>query len=139
MSSPNNQRGFTLVEVLIAIVILATGILLMIESMGRSQQAIRIADNLVRGSLLLDQKLTDLEMEVRDRHRLSYGNSEGKLRQPGKEFSWQTYTRPYHDDSVLDQTKINQSTISVKWKEAGNRSNELTFESLILNHEKKKE
>ena len=137
MSLRNNPRGFTLVEVLIAMVILATGVLLIIESMGRSQQAIRIAENLVQASLIMDQKLTESEMEVHDRHKLHFGNEEGKERFPGKEFQWSKATGIYSHPSIKDQTKMNQIDVSVKWKEGGLRKNELHLESLILNREKK--
>ena len=133
----NRQNGFTLVEVLVAIVILATGLLLVIEGMGRSQTAIKISENLVQASFLLEQKITELEMEVLSRKKLPFGSDEGKLKIPGREFLWHYQIKPYSAPSVRDQTQISQAEVSVKWRESG-RVNDLLMQSLLVNVEQKK-
>ena len=132
-----NCRGFTLTEVLIAIVILATGLMLVIEGMARSQNAMRIAENLVRASLLADQKYTETEMEVIDRHEAHIGTEQGVLRLPGKEFTWEKKISGFAGHGIKDQTIAGQVDVSVVWKEGGKRNNRMLLESILLNQSKK--
>jgi type II secretion system protein I len=76
--------GFTLVEALVAIAILATGLMLVIEGMGRTEQALRIADNLVTASQIAEKKLIETELDILELHRLSMKTEEGKEKLPGR-------------------------------------------------------
>ena len=142
MFLPSNRRnrfsrGFTLIEVLIAIVILATGLVLIVEGMGRSQQVLRISENLFTASQIAEEKLAELHLEMRDRHKLNFGSDQGREQFPGRIFNWAKTVHTYSDKTIEDETKLNQADISVEWNEGPARQNKLELSSLILNREKK--
>jgi hypothetical protein len=103
--------------------------------MGRSQQAIRIAEDMVSAAQLAEEKFSDSEMEVRQSHKLRAGNESGKLAVNGRTFTWKKSIAPYSDEDLKDETKMNTVAVSVEWK-AANRNNQMQIESLILNREK---
>ncbi|MBN1687889.1 MAG: type II secretion system minor pseudopilin GspI [Candidatus Omnitrophica bacterium] len=135
MSLLNKSSGFTLIEVLVAIVILAIGLVSVIEGMARTEQAFRISQNLVISSEILEQKMTESELEVRQFHQLRTGQDKGKEQFLGQEFSWVKEVRPYVDESISDATKLNQVTIRIQWKE-GSRRNNWNATTIIANREK---
>jgi type II secretion system protein I len=134
----DDSRGFTLIEVLVAIVILAVGLVTVIEAMARTEQAFRISQNLVTASQLLEDKLTEAELEVRQFHELRTGSDQGFLRLPGREFKWVKEIRPYMDRSMKDATKLNRVDVTIQWREGSTRQNQLALGSLIVNREKVK-
>ncbi len=143
MSLPNknifrNEAGFTLIEVLVAIMILATGLVLVIEGMARTQQAIRISENLVIASTFAEKKLVDADLAARNSKRLGLNLTSGKLRQTGKEFSWNETVGPYDDFSLKDQRLVSRVEINVNWEE-GPRTGNLKVAGLVRNRLKKEE
>lgn len=131
-----SSKGFTLIEVLIASVILATGLLLVIEGMSRGQQGMRTAENLVIASQLADEKMTESEIETRQLHRLNMGSDKGEEILPGKNFKWVKSHEPYSDASIPDATKLNRVDVEVQWQEGASRNNNLKMQTLVLNREK---
>ena len=135
--SLRNDRGFSLIEVLIAIVVIATGLVLIVEGMTRSQEAIGIANNLVVAGRLAEEKLTELEMQVLQGDILRSSSEGGTERVNGRSFSWTQQVRVYQDPLIEDQTKMNQAEAHVQWKEGAFRQNKFTLATLLLNPEKK--
>jgi type II secretion system protein I len=131
----HNSRGFTLIEVLIAIAVLACGLVLIVEGMSRSQQAIRIAENMVYAAQLAEEKLTEYEMEVRQSHVLRSGTENGKVFQRSQGFQWEKKAEPYFDELIKEDTQLSRTGSVVAWKE-GPRHNRLQMESLVLNRDK---
>ena len=129
------SAGFTLVELLIATVILSTGLLLVIEGMARSQQGMRVGENLVLASQVLEEQFSESEINVLQYHKLPGGSTSGKEIFPGKVFRWKKEEDAYSHPTIKDETKINQVTIQVSWDE-GIRKNNLEIGSIIINREK---
>ncbi len=135
MSLPN-ERGFTLVEVLIAIVILSVGLVPVVQAMGRTQQAMNVSQNLITASLIAEERIREAELRLREEKTLRFGSDQGEERFPGRTFSWNRNIAPFQDITVKDQTRINQVTAKVSWKESGKVSTlELPF--VAMNREKK--
>ncbi len=137
LRAPRNDGGFTLIEVLIAIVIIATGLVLIVEGMGRSQEAIGISQNLITASRLAEEKMTDIGLDVQQRHSPYPGMEKGTERDGGRVFGWTKQTAAYADPSIEDQSKMNQSEVTVKWKEGAHRENEVKVDTLFLKREEK--
>lgn len=147
MCSPNSRKdiprklsrlksscGFTLIEVLVAIVILASGLMLIAEGLGRSQQSLKISENLILASQIAETKLAEYEIEAEERHKIRSGTDEGLAIFPGREFRWFKQANPYRHASLQDETRLNQALSRVSWKE-GSRRNEMILETLVINRE----
>ena len=130
--------GFTLLEVLIAALILSTGLLLVIEGMGRSQHGLRVADHLIRGSLIAEDQFTKSQIELRQFHKLSGGSDQGTEAMPGKSFNWKKMVRAYHHETVKDETKLNYVEVQTDWNDGPSGKGNLNLSSLLLNREKKR-
>jgi type II secretion system protein I len=130
-----NKSGFTLVELMVAVVILSTGLLLIIEGMGRSERALRTAENLIIASQIAEKRAAEMEIEVRQVHELSTGTDDGKEVLPGKQFDWTVTTDSFKHATIEDETKLNRVQVAVQWNE-GSRQSNLTLGTLVLNREK---
>lgn len=134
--SSRSSRGFTLIEVLLAILIFATGIVLVMEGMGRSQYVLGISQNLVTAVLLAEKQITQSELETLQNHKLRVGSEEGKEKVRGRDFKWFKQIQPCLDESIKDKTKLSQVDLKVEWKE-GSRQDQVVLSALVLNREKK--
>ena len=131
--------GFTLIEVLVAIVILASGIVIIAQALGSTQQILRISHNLVRASQIAEERLAEMEIELRERKRLSLASKQGEERFPESVFKWVRNTGPYTDESIEDQTRINRVDIAVNWNDGPARKNRETLSSVMMNRDKKEQ
>jgi prepilin-type N-terminal cleavage/methylation domain-containing protein len=64
-SQSNNHHievGFTLIEVLVSVAILATGLVLILRAYTTAIVAMDVSDEVVRASLLIDEKMGDVEL-----------------------------------------------------------------------------
>ena len=127
-----SQVGFTLIEVLVAVAILAGGLVLVIEGMGRTQQALRVSENLVTASQVAERHLTDTVLQLFQEHSLRSSSDSGKEKSPGREFQWARKVEPYADETMEDATKLNRVEVAVDWKE-GPRQNQLQLAAILLN------
>lgn len=133
-----STQGFTLIEVLVAVIILAFGLVVVVEGMVRTEQAFRISENMVTASQIADERIAESEILVRERNSLSFFSESEKEDRSGKSFEWERKTRPFSHASLMDTTKLNQVDVSVSWNDGSARSNNESFSTLIMNREKQK-
>lgn len=133
-----NARGFTLIEVLISTVILATALVLIVQNLARTQDTLRVSQNLVTATEIGVSKLSAIEVEQQEKIRLSVRRDQGKEKIFGRPFQWESEIAPYRDITISDETKLNQGRVSVQWMDGKTRKNSLQFNTLFLAKEKKK-
>lgn len=132
------SAGFTLIEVLIAIIILSVGLVMVVEAMGRTQHGLRISQNLVLANQFIEEQVTEAEMEVRQYEKLRFGSSEDVYTLPGKKFRWKRNVDAYRDESIEDETKLNRLQIDMVWNDGPKRTNDVRVETIMVNREKEK-
>jgi prepilin-type N-terminal cleavage/methylation domain-containing protein len=126
-----SQSGFSLVEVLVAIVILSTGFVFVAQAMGRTQEALRISQNLLKASQIAEERLAELEVQLREFGTVSSASKFGEEKFPGnRNYSWSQRVSPHYGKGVEDATRISQGNITVAWKE-GVRENKESLSSLL--------
>lgn len=84
----NSRTGFTLIEVLVALVILATGIVVVLRAFQTSAVALGEARDRMWATLLIGEKLSDIEAFVYDNPGLLPESSEGRFTGLYRDFLW---------------------------------------------------
>ncbi|MSR64575.1 MAG: type II secretion system protein [Verrucomicrobiae bacterium] len=115
-SALSTQRGgFTLLEVMIAVVILGTAMLVLMEGLAGSLNAVDSIRNTNTATELLTIKLAELQQQ----EDLSEGSEEGDFEETQPGFSWQTEIALSPDLVDLYNVKI-----TVSWTERGQRASD---------------
>lgn len=82
-------RGFTLVELLVALVILSTGIVLVLQAFQSSLSALGAARDGLLSDMLVRQVLAEAEQEVRSRPAVTLASRAGRFVGEYADFAWQ--------------------------------------------------
>ncbi len=130
------MRGFSLIEVLIACVILASGFLFITEGLSRSQQTIRSSDYIIRASLLAEQQIAEEQIHLRQYHGLSVGQDRGEEKSPNRTIAWELKVQPYYHESITGESKLRKMNLDMNWQEGSMRKGGLTVETLLMNRDK---
>jgi Tfp pilus assembly protein PilV len=106
MSRTGDQRHarqpFTLVEVLLAVLVLAIGLGGVLAAYTKAAGTIRAAQDNVEAFLLLKEKMAELELQYRRTLALVPGRFEGEFEEPFQYYTWETEVRPGPDQSLLE-------------------------------------
>ena len=82
------RQGFTLIEVLITLVILSTGIVLVLRAFGTAAAALGESRDGLWASLLAEEKIAEAIMAAEDDSAAGFAFSNGSLPAGGVEFLW---------------------------------------------------
>lgn len=131
-SGQRDQRGYTLIEVIVAFAVLALALTLLLGTLSGAVKQVRWADDAGRAALhaqsLLDQTGVG--------EALQSGHSEGGFEQD--RYRWSLDIEPWRDPAAQDVTLVDpgapqllQLTLAVEWGEGGPRQR-LQLQSLRL-------
>jgi len=134
------EKGFTLLEVMVAVAILSLGLVIVIQSFSISLRAAETSLNLSKAALLAQRKLSEVELENFSFESLDSGDFGEDY--PG--FSWETEIIPIEvkeediwqkaeedeetaevlpEVDLEDTPFLYQATITIFWQERGDRRN----------------
>jgi prepilin-type N-terminal cleavage/methylation domain-containing protein len=102
-----DREGFILIEVLVTVVILSIGLTLITRSMMMSLQALDVIEQYMRGYLLLERKILELEIGGVIEADLDI---EENFSEPYEEFRYRLETQNIDEDGLLNQVRL-----SVDW------------------------
>jgi len=100
--APGAAATFTLVEVLLAITILAIGLGGVLAGYANAATTLRRAQDSVEASLLLKERMAGLELQFRENNGLLSGTTEGECDPPFHLYAWQTEVRRGPDEGLLE-------------------------------------
>ncbi len=103
-----NKRGFLLYEVLLALAILSIGLVIVLRSFSTSLRAVRTSQNYFKATLLLEEKL----WEVEKANSLPPGISQGSF--PGSKFNWEVETSPIEEEGDVG---LNAVKVTLSWRQ----------------------
>lgn len=101
-----NQRGFTLIEMIVATVILALAIVGAISAIGSSTRATEASERMQTAAILAQSKLTELELQASS---LTSGEQQGDFGAEYAQYRWR---------AVMDTTefeKLLRVTLTISW------------------------
>lgn len=111
---PHQQQGFTLIEVLVAMVIMAMGLALLYQILGTNTQAVSMTSQYQRAAML-GQSLLAAHDAIPESGWNAQGQSGG--------YSWRASTQPYQTSSGRQEmglVPLHQLNIDIQWQENGN-------------------
>lgn len=115
-----------------AAVILAIGLVAVTQAMARTQQALRISENLAQASQIIQDKIVLSELELRDQKKLDGRQESGEEKMLGRKFYWQIITEPFLREAVAGVKYLNQVKVILVWKDGSSRENHRIFGTLFL-------
>jgi len=98
--------GFTLVEVMVSITILAVCLVLILSSFVRSIKAIELSDDFFKSTLLFEDKLYEIHNA-----ELYEGFQDGVFSDFGNRFSWRLHV------IELEELPIKETELEISWKQ----------------------
>lgn len=124
-----NQQGFTLLEVLVAVMILALTLTALLQQFSLAQRAGVVSWDNTRAVLHAREKLE----ELKSRHELTEGTESGDF---DDGYTWQTTVSPYEyswaeDDEVFESLRYEtvRLDVSVSWR-SGERPKQVELTTL---------
>ena len=109
-SRTGNRRGLTLVEVLIAITILAAGAPLLLQALAKGAQVLASARYRAAAHAFTAAKLADIELAAREGALPS--KTAGAFLQAGQRYEWAIHAEPVAEDPALQTV-----TLTVGWRQ----------------------
>lgn len=98
MSSTGNRRGFSLLEVLVAVAIMAISFLAITEYQGQAMSRVRRTQNLTVATMLLREKMAEVLLEIQKEYKQQKvfpedKNESGTFDDPFQSFRWEWQAR----------------------------------------------
>ena len=110
-------QGFTLVEVLVAVVILSTAAVLILQSLATVSHALNVVENRSNVYAFAVSKMAELEMAAREGEGLPE-EDRGSFRIGLQAFKWQVSASPVTTDPPLELKSV---TLRVIWHQGSQR------------------
>ena len=110
-----NDDGFSLLEVIVALAIMAMGFITVLQLFSGSIRSVSLSEQYLKGTTLAHSKLGELEVN-------NYSASEFEGIFPDeKNYQWQLEISPYTSslNSKKDNIQLSEVTLNVLWKDAG--------------------
>ena len=124
----SNCQGMTLIEVLVAFVVLSLTMAVVMQIFSGGMRNARLADTYSRAVFLAESKLAEVGIE----QPLASGEGGGQL---GSDFRWRVTVAPYDDGGAADRltlpARLYQVRVRVNWSEGG-RERQIELASLRM-------
>ena len=94
------QKGLTLVEVLLAVVVLSIGVAGVLRAYAGSVQTLEITQENIEAINLLKEKMAEIQQEIIEGKGLSAGSSTGDFEGGLKNYAWESVVQPGPHESL---------------------------------------
>ncbi|OQY24339.1 MAG: hypothetical protein B6I37_03555 [Desulfobacteraceae bacterium 4572_35.2] len=125
LAPENTARGFTLLEVMIALVIIGIALIACLTLANRCIHSHELVQRITTATMLAQHKMSELEAQSRN-GELSHSTQNGNWTEPYDQFRWQV---DFNDTLV---NGVQQVTVSIIWGER-QRNEEVSIDSFLFN------
>lgn len=112
----NSKYGFTLIEIMFAVVILSFGLVLVLRSFATTLEGLKRSENVKEASYLLEEKMEEIKEKAKEEAGIVKGNSSGEFGQDYKGYNWNLSVSPSDVDEILNEVKL-----VISWLEGKNQ------------------
>ncbi len=124
MARHRRGKAFTLVELLVASVVIAVGMVYVLGALGRCMTALATSERMVTGTFLLNNKLWQLDEIYRQDQGAEAGTDNGQFTEPYERFEWTQSASSvsaevgdeFNQTAVLREAFL-EETVTVSWKQ----------------------
>jgi len=111
MSRIGRSKGFTLMEVLLAAVLVGGALVAVVQALGSSLGALHRSRTVLQAARLLEDRIIELEQQSFESKKVSLGQDQGTFERSGVVYEWTAAKAPtvFKDVSLV--------TAEVLWKE----------------------
>jgi general secretion pathway protein I len=110
-----NDRGFSLLEVIVAVALLGIGFMTIVQLFSESIRSVSLSDQYLKGTALANLQLSKLEITdfMVDPPAGTFENDEN--------YRWELFWEPYESplNRVLEDIRVYKTTLRVSWQDAG--------------------
>jgi len=130
---PNTGRAFTFVELMITVVILAVGLVLIIQGFITAASALNTTQNHSLAMQFLESKMQEIESAARINKGIKRQGAEGEFSSGGRIFTWNLQAISVEKSEGLDLGEdLNEVGLKVTWQER-NQPKDLSLVTYLRN------
>ena len=111
------SKGFTLLEVMVAVAILGMVLVSLIGLQNRGMEDVMLADHITTATLLATRKMNEALVPLSGTGTIVQKEDEGEF--PEEEFKDYTWKQSISQLQPLENVKITEVRVAVLWKEGG--------------------
>lgn len=135
------KNGFTLIEAMVSIAILSIGLVLILQHFSQSLNILKSSENYLKASLLLENKIADLEIALKEGKDLLDQHEE--IEDLGMIFKLDTELTPVECiiETLKEEIKyenLYRLSANLSWEER-TREVKIPLSTYLIKHEKKEE
>lgn len=117
-SQCNQCKGFTFIELMVALVVLCTGLVFIIQGLITAAGVLNTMQNDIAAFQFLDGKMQELELAAKKDTGIKREDSEGDFSFAERNFTWNLEVTAVEKEEELDLSEdLNQICLKVAWQE----------------------
>jgi len=124
MMSRTGSKGFTLIEIMLAVLILSFGLVMVLRSFATALDGLKRVEFVKVASYLLEEKMEDIKEKAREEKGIARGASSGEFRKSDYTDLKTDYTDHRWDLSVKQSgvdEDLNEVELVISWQEGKNK------------------
>ncbi|GAF83703.1 unnamed protein product [marine sediment metagenome] len=120
------EYGFTLVEVMVSVAILAVGLALILQGFAFSLNVLRISQDNLKATLVAENKMAELQLQIKeDRDSFAKGLDE-EFESGNMEYTWEVKVEPVEweiEEISEAHEALNEVSACLSWEEGKRKGN----------------
>ncbi len=121
MSIIGNKSGFTLIEAMLTVVVLAVGLIGILRAYQTSLSALGAGQENIAAFCLLGEKMSEVEQQAKEEKGLSAGTSRGEFKDTFENYEWEMEIK---SGPIAD---LNEAVLTVYYKDHPRRYSLATY------------